>query len=466
MSFRTRLMITFSLLISFTFGIGSTLLISTSFDSYLEEKKSSMLKEFETLQNNILLLDSFNESSDYNNLRELLSQMEQQKNAHWSAIRLSTEESVLFESGNKNHLHFDLALENADTYAYVHTVQGDTASLQMYSELPLRTDILYLKASFDLSSAYQLRKQQQQIFVVIYSVVILLSLCLTGVISHLMTKRLKHLTDTAQMIGKGNLAVRSDLKTGDEFEQLSIVLDRMTDTLSQTIKQLEKDVEQKESFMGAVAHEIKTPMTSIIGYADMIRQCSLTEEEQMMAANYIYSEGKRLENLSHKILDLLLMEKDSFDMKMTPVSIFLKDVKEMLLPTADEKNVSLLLECENSLLPLETDLAKSLFYNLIENGIKATPAGGSVQIHGRIVSNGYEIQITDTGCGMEAKEIERITEAFYRIDKSRSRSQGGVGLGLTLCKKIIDLHHGNMTFHSKPGNGSTVTVWLPTLPKE
>ena len=116
-------MITFSLLISFTFGIGSTLLISTSFDSYLEEKKSSMLKEFETLQNNILLLDSFNESSDYNNLRELLSQMEQQKNAHWSAIRLSTEESVLFESGNKNHLHFDLTLENEDTYAYVHTVR-------------------------------------------------------------------------------------------------------------------------------------------------------------------------------------------------------------------------------------------------------------------------------------------------------------------------------------------------------
>ena len=97
----------------------------------------------------------------------------------------------------------------------------------------------------------------------------------------------------------------------------------------------------------------------------------------------------------------------------------------------------------------------------MDNAIKATSGGGNVTITGRAAANGYEVQISDDGCGMDEKELHKITEAFYRVDKSRSRQQGGVGLGLTLCKKIVDLHQGTMVFQSAPGKGSKVVVFLP-----
>ena len=132
----------------------------------------------------------------------------------------------------------------------------------------------------------------------------------------------------------------------------------------------------------------------------------------------------------------------------------------MLLPMAEEKEITLTLKSDDTSAFLEPDLGKSLFYNLIDNAIKATPRGGMVSVTPKAITNGNMIQISDNGCGMEEKDLEKITEAFYRADKSRSRQQGGVGLGLTLCKKIVDLHQGRMIFQSRIGEGSCVTVYL------
>lgn len=461
MSYRIRLILTFSLVISLTFGLGCTALIATSFRSVLKEEKESIMNEYETIQNNIMMLLSFSEEGDYGNLKELLHQMKEQNIAHWQAFSLGTEETKIYENGDSRLLSFTIPLKEENTYAYTQKAERGQACLQVYSELSSGRKNLYLKASFDLSTAYELRRHQQSLFLVIYLAVMIFGISIAGILASVLTKRLKKLMDAVGEIADGNLSVRTGLRTGDEFQKLSMDFDRMTDKLQDTIEQLEGDVERKEAFMGAVAHELKTPMTSIIGYADMIRQCGLSEEEQMMAANYIYTEGKRLEQLSHKILDLLLMEKENFNMRKVEMSTFLKNVIQVLVPAAEKKGVHIFLKCEEMFLFLEPDLAKSLFYNLVDNGIKAAGKGGKVIVIGRKKQTGSEIQIVDDGYGMETEELEKITEAFYRIDKSRSRQQGGVGLGLTICKKIVDLHQGSMTFQSKVGTGSSVTVQLP-----
>lgn len=459
MSFRVRLIISFALLISLTFGVGGTLLISTSFHSILEEEKRTILSEYETIQNNLVMLIHLSE--DYNNMHELLYQMETQNIAHWQAISLESKGLTIYESGDRALLSFDADVEESPNYAYVHTIDQAGRRLQLYSELTLTEyDTLYLKASFDLSAAYVLRERQQILFLMIYFVVVALGIVIAGIIAYVLTNRLERLTVTARQIADGNMSVRTNLKTGDEFEQLSGDFDRMTDKLQENIQKLEEDVQRKEAFMGAVAHELKTPLTSIIGYADMVRQCSLNEEEQMMAANYIYTEGKLLEKLSHKILELLLMENDTLIRKKVKLQEFFIQIQQMLLPIAEEKGVDFLMECEPVTIYIEPDLGKSLFYNLIDNAIKATGKGGTVRICGKANASGCEIQILDDGCGMEETELGKITEAFYRVDKSRSRQQGGVGLGLTLCKKIVDLHQGSMTFQSQKGKGSCVTVQL------
>ena len=132
MSFRIRLMITFSLLISLTFGIGCSLLISTSFESSLEEKKGAMIHEFETLQNNIAMLMQFSDSGDYSNVYELLYQMEEENIAHWEAISVSLSQTeIVYEEGNRGLLAFEFPIETENTYAYVHNVDGRNSYLQM-----------------------------------------------------------------------------------------------------------------------------------------------------------------------------------------------------------------------------------------------------------------------------------------------------------------------------------------------
>ena len=109
---------------------------------------------------------------------------------------------------------------------------------------------------------------------------------------------------------------------------------------------------------------------------------------------------------------------------------------------------------------LEPDLTKSLLYNLIDNASKAMDGDGIIALKATALPNGCEFLVVDNGRGMEESELTRITEAFYRVDKARSRSQGGAGLGLALCKQIVELHNGNISFRSAPGKGTQVTVNL------
>ena len=212
--------------------------------------------------------------------------------------------------------------------------------------------------------------------------------------------------------------------------------------------------------MGAFAHELKTPMTSIIGFADLLRQGNLDENTRMMAAEYIYSEGHRLERLSFKLLDLLLLKKDGVTMKRVWLSTYLAEVEKALSPTLQSKGIRLVCRAEQKRVALEPDLVKSLLYNLIDNASKAMDNGGIIGVKGTAIPGGCQFQVVDNGRGMESAELNRITEAFYRVDKSRSRKQGGAGLGLALCKQIVELHQGSMKFISVPGTGTRVTVTL------
>ena len=213
--------------------------------------------------------------------------------------------------------------------------------------------------------------------------------------------------------------------------------------------------------MGAFAHELKTPMTAIIGYADLLRQDGLPEDTKLTAADYIYSEGQRLEKLSFKLLDLLLLEKDEVVVKEVNLSAFLEDVEKALSPVLEKKNVKLVCRGVRGKVKLEPDLVKSLLYNLVDNAGKAMDGESAIAVRGTLIPGGCEILVADNGRGMEEAELSRITEAFYRVDKSRSRKEGGAGIGMTLCQKIISLHKGVLRISSRPGEGTVVQILFP-----
>lgn len=219
-------------------------------------------------------------------------------------------------------------------------------------------------------------------------------------------------------------------------------------------------MERQERFMGAFAHELKTPMTSIIGFADLLRQDALDESTRIMAAQYIYSEGRRLERLSFKLLELLLLKKDAVTMTAVDLPVFLGEIQRSMAPVLKEKGIRLVCNADPGSARMEPDLVKSLLYNLVDNASKAIEKNGVIAIRAIHKPHGCQFQIADNGRGMEQQELERITEAFYRVDKARSRSQGGAGLGLALCKQIVQLHQGAIRFESNPGKGTRVTVDL------
>ena len=460
MSYRLKLIITISLLVAFSFGIGGTIMITTSFNATLEQETQSCLSTFENTQRTLYLLNSLGDQSDYGSLADALKQMEAQNLAQWQALSLKVGDSQLFLSGNAEMLEYTVPTpaENQCTTLPVADQHGD--GLLVKSIIMAGTTEIEVLARFDLSHVYTLRDTQQQQYLIVYSAVICFGIIASIILSVALTRHLRRLTVTVRKISGGDLSRRSQIKTHDEFGQLSRDFDVMADKLQESISKLESDMQRQESFMGAFAHELKTPMTSIIGFADLLRQGNMDESTRMMASEYIYSEGKRLERLSFKLLELLLLKKDTLTMSKVWLNTYLSEVERALSPNMKSKNIRLVCKAEAARVTLETDLVKSLLYNLVDNASKAMDNSGIIAVHGIAIPGGCQFQVVDNGRGMAPEELTKITEAFYRVDKARSRSQGGAGLGLALCKQIVELHNGSIQFASAPGKGTRVTVTL------
>ena len=147
-------------------------------------------------------------------------------------------------------------------------------------------------------------------------------------------------------------------------------------------------------------------------------------------------------------------------MKRVWLGPYMSEIQRALTPNMKNKNITLICTAEQSRVVLEPDLVKSLVYNLVDNASKAVNDGGVISVRATAIPEGCQFQIVDNGRGMAPEELPRITDAFYRVDKARARSQGGAGLGLTLCKQIAQLHNGSIQFASEPDKGTSVTVTL------
>ena len=323
---------------------------------------------------------------------------------------------------------------------------------------------LRLTVSYDISPLYTQRSAQLRIYRWIFFSVVLLGALISWALATWLTGPLRALSRTSRELAAGNLERRVRVHTQDEVGHLAEEFNTMADRLQASMDEMKDAMQRQEEFMGSFAHELKTPMTSIIGYADLLRSQDLTEADRREAANYVFSEGKRLYSLSLKLLDLLVLEKEALPMQCCSPKALIEATEKEFRPILEKQNISLRSRCQQGNCLLEPDLFKSLLYNLMDNARKAMDSGGRISIQSEMVGTGCRIRVIDDGRGMPQEALRRITEAFYRVDKSRSRAQGGAGLGLALCKRIVELHRGTITFSSKEGVGTCVTVLFPGTP--
>lgn len=221
-------------------------------------------------------------------------------------------------------------------------------------------------------------------------------------------------------------------------------------------------VREREDFMSAFTHELKTPMTAVIGYADTLRSMQCEPEQQQRAANYIFSEARRVEALSEKLLQLLGLREQAPALEPLELERVFARARAALGPSVAPVE-PVFQPAPGVRVRGDADLLVDLLYNLVQNAARARPKDGRVSIgwHTAAEGQGVDVTVRDTGCGIPAAALARVTEPFYMVDKSRARAGGGSGMGLALCEKIAALHGGRLQIESVEGEGTAVTVRLP-----
>ena len=313
---------------------------------------------------------------------------------------------------------------------------------------------LQLATAYDLTDLYRGRDAALRRFLLLEAAVLAAGAAVTAVFARRMTRPLRTLTTASAEIADGDYARRTGLHTGDEIETLSSSFDKMADAVQEKITALQADVRQREDFMGAFAHELKTPMTSIIGYADMLRTIQASPAEQYEAAGAIYHEGRRLEALSGKLLALLGLGEETITLQPTALAALWPRLQ------AACPGVPLQLPACDAAVQADADLLLDLLCNLVGNAVKASEPGQPVEVWAAEGGDTVTLTVADHGCGIPQSEISRVTEPFYMVDKSRARKQGGSGLGLALCKRIAEVHGSDLHIESTPGEGTRVSVIL------
>lgn len=269
-----------------------------------------------------------------------------------------------------------------------------------------------------------------------------------------LSEPLETLRKTTERIENGDFSARVEEKGKDEFTLVAKSFNLMLDTINEQMETLEQEADRKQMLVDNMAHELRTPLTSIHGYAEYLEKANTTEERRLIAAKYIMSESERLQKISEILLDDAFIRENEIEMSDIDLGAVLADIAEKLQMRAENAGVEITCDTAPVTVKGNETLLSMLLYNLTENAIKACSAGGKVRIS---CSEGQAV-IEDNGKGMTEEQLLHITEPFYRTDKSRSRAEGGAGLGLALCKQIVLTHKAEMNFESKIGQGTKIIV--------
>lgn len=331
--------------------------------------------------------------------------------------------------------------------------------LVIVSALSLADNQIYLETTNDLSHLFSERDKQLATFQQLMLAMLLINGLLIWLSANWLTTPIQKLGLATQTFRQGKLNQRFELTSDDEIGQLGKDFNEMADNIEESMIVLQLASQRQEEFIASFAHEIRTPLTAVIGYAEMLQLKQLTEEQQQVASHYIIQEGRRIERLADKLLKLILLEQQDFQKETLKMTEFEKELR-VIVAGHQPHFFTVELSLEPTVLRVEPDLFKMLFINLIDNGIKALPSqGGQILIRGSNQGDDYQFEIIDNGKGMSEETLAKIKEPFFMADWSRQAK--GAGLGLAICEKIINFHQGKWQFISQENQGTTVILRFP-----
>lgn len=458
MKFRVKLTLTIILLLALAYGVGGSLMISLSFSSAMARERDNAVQTYKMIVDILQITDAEN-SGRQTTAYTVTRVLNQLQGGMGAAVRVTLGGEVIDSGSIALFEHSPVCPE--EEYCRIATyAAADGKYYLLLNALVDQKTSTSVDLAFDVSDVYTARQAQQHAYRITFLALIAVGAVLSWGAAYLLTRPLGALSRASRELAAGNLSYRAKVRSRDEVGALARDFNDMAAQLEADVEHLQEAMAVQERFMADFSHEMKTPMTSIIGYADLLRSQVLTPAEQMDAANYIFSEGRRLEGLSLKLLDMLSIAHS--ELKLVPASpaALVSGLAEHLKTVYARQGIQIQYRCAEGVCLLEPDLVKTLLVNLMDNARKALDAGGNIYVLQEMLPDGCRVRVLDNGRGIPPEALAHLTEAFYRVDKSRSRAQGGAGLGLALCNEIVHLHGGTMQFESRVGNGTVVTVEL------
>ncbi len=464
MKFSLKLLLWTIIVLAIALGFSGFYFVNYVFETSLEREVSQALDDnsilsfaFETAALNVpakydILQD--------NTIEEIASNLEKGGNSTSRLLRISDEQkNVLYASDgfDADGILLEQTNENTKTYRIIEMAGG--YYVQTGVVLNTLDRLLYLETMRDISDVFRERELGFSVYRRVTVAMLVVGTAIMHLISSWLTKPIRLLTKATKRMAAGDYYYRAKQISGDELGQLTKDFNYMANALEENIARLEEEIQDRENFVAAFAHELKTPLTAIIGYADMLRSHKLDEEKSFMSANYIYTEGKRLETMAFRLLDIIVTKRDEGKFQKVSAESIFRYLQDMFQGSGQQ----LVYQYEQGMVWAETDLIKTVLINLIDNACKASEPEGLVEIGGHRTEKGYEFVIRDYGVGIPGEEQKNVVKAFYMVDKSRARSKNGAGLGLALCAEILRLHNSELGIESELGKGTRVSFMLPDL---
>ena len=308
-----------------------------------------------------------------------------------------------------------------------------------------------IRVAQNLSSVWMLLRRLLQPAIIIFMVTIMLSLFLSMKVSKKILGPLNHLD-------------LDEPENNQTYEELSPLLERISRQQMLIREREHSESVRRETFRrdftANVSHELKTPLTSISGFAEIMKDGGVPEDTVRDFSKSIYEEASRLISLVNDIIKLSRLddEKMEYEWEIIDTYALSGEILNRLKPEADKKNVRLLLDGDHGKIRGVRQVVTEMIFNLCDNAIKYNKPGGKVQVRIATTPNHVSVCVEDNGIGIPAKDLKHVFERFYRVDKSHSKAVGGTGLGLSIVKHGAGLHHAAIQANSRPGKGTSITL--------
>lgn len=457
---RNKIIRSFLITFLFSFVIGFGILYGVIYQVFLEKQKDIQYDEIHLIQTII--------EKDYDRVNQFLSDVDSRLTV------ISTDGKVIFDNQKpnlkENHLKRD-EVQGA--------IQNGTDSVIRYSKT-LGYELLYT-AVYDKDSNIILRLatpfkgvgESAMVLLPAFFISFLVALTIVFVLSRKMTKSiirpLDDISNTIRHTKIGNEPIVFDQYTYPELKSITSSLVSMNNQITLYLDQLEKEKIVRQEFFTNASHELKTPLTSIRGYSELLRSHTIRDEEQVnRCLDSILKESDHMTRLINDILTISKLETETESCPMMHVNMqkMANHIVDTMQVQAEKMDIVLQIHSPLIIVYANQSHMEAILYNLISNAIKYNRVGGTVNVVLEQNEEWLNLTVSDTGVGISKEDQERIFQRFYRVDRQRSKKIPGTGLGLSIVKHIVSFYKGKIDVVSEENQGTRITLRLPVAVKE